>query len=151
MIIRFKKVYDDAIIPTFGHGDEGNAGFDFYAHLKKPVIVWPLFSAQIGTGVAWEPFLPTCERRQYKVAMLLRGRSGVTKNGLQVSGGTIDAGYRGEIKIHVRCMRLLPWIIQPGMRVAQGITIQIPHIDIVESNILNDAERGDRGFGSSGK
>lgn len=164
MKVFFKKMHSDAIIPTFGHDDESNAGFDFYARIDKPVWIWPLCAKTIGTGVAWAPgklesIVPTKEKvvsqrirfDGHKPALLLRGRSGVTKKGLSVSGGTIDAGYRGEIKIHARCFRLLPWIVRPGMRIAQGITISIPSVELEEVIDLGETVRGDRGFGSSGE
>lgn len=163
MDVYFKKMHKDSIIPTFGHDDPTNAGLDFYARLDKPVWIWPLCSKTIGTGIAWEPgeLIAGTERvgikteriipyLGFKPAMLVRGRSGVTKRGLSVSGGTIDASYRGEIMLHARCFRLLPWIIKPGMRIGQGIIILLPDVSPVETGTLKETARGSKGFGSSG-
>lgn len=152
MKVFFKKLHEDAIIPSFGHGDQNNAGLDFYARLDKPVWIWPLCSAKIGTGIAWKPEeVKKPLVSDYKPALLVRGRSGVTTKGLSVSEGTVDAGYRGEIMLHARCFRLLPWIIKPGMRIAQGVVFLIPCVNVEETTDLDETIRGKKGFGSSGK
>ena len=86
---------------------------------------------------------------------LVTPRSGLaTRHGLSIvnAPGIVDAGYRGEL-----CVNLLntdahePFVVEPGMRIAQLILSPVPEVDLVEVDELPESERAIRGFGSSGR
>jgi len=81
-------------------------------------------------------------------------RSGLAaRHGLSVvnAPGLIDAGYRGELKvILLNTDRDEPFLVEPGMRIAQLVTVALPEIRLVETDELPASERGEGGLGSSG-
>lgn len=165
MIVNFKKLRENAIIPTWGHDDDSNAGMDFYACLPEncDTVIMPNGSANITTGVAWEPplFDPTItmfdahnyDSEHWKPAMIIKGRSGLSiKHGLEeCNAGVIDSGYRGEIMLRLYNHGNEPYTIHHGDRIAQGIVVMLPVVTIREVNTLGESTRGTNGFGSSGK
>jgi dUTP pyrophosphatase len=83
----------------------------------------------------------------------IRPRSGLAfKHGITVlnSPGTIDADYRGEVKVLLINHGLEPFEISRGMRIAQMVVQPVSHATLVEVEELNDSERGSGGFGSTG-
>jgi dUTP pyrophosphatase len=158
--IYFKKLRPTAIIPSFGHDDNTNAGVDFYACIDKPIIIWPKCSATFGTGVSWYVDTKRIKtkhgEREEKLGMILQSRSGLAINkGLECSNaGVIDQGYSGEIKIKLYNNSFWFKKILPNDRVAQGIVEYLPMIKIEElgeNEIIVDSTRKDKGFGSSGR
>jgi len=142
--IEIKKLSNTAIIPT--KGSEYAAGHDLYADLKEAIQVNPGDTLKIPTGIAMA--IPN----GYFGAIY--ARSGLaTKQGLAPANkvAVIDSDYRGELIVVLYNQSNVPQIVHPGDRIAQLI-IQ-PYIDydvkIVEE--LNSTERGDGGFGHSGK
>lgn len=84
----------------------------------------------------------------------IRPRSGMAaKHGVTVlnSPGTIDSGYRGEIKVILINHGDAPFQIEKGMRIAQLVIAKVEVIDIIEADVFDDTERGESGFGSTGK
>ena len=142
--IEIKKLSNTAIIPT--KGSEYAAGHDLYADLKEAIQVNPGDTLKIPTGIAMA--IPN----GYFGAIY--ARSGLaTKQGLAPANkvAVIDSDYRGELIVVLYNQSNVPQIVHPGDRIAQ-LVIQ-PYIDydvkIVEE--LNSTERGDGGFGHSGK
>mgnify|MGYP001111806561 FL=1 len=121
-----------------------SAGLDVRADLDAPVTLGPLQRAMIPTGLFVE--LPEgCE-------MQIRPRSGLAaKHGVTVlnSPGTVDADYRGEIKIILVNLSDEPFTIEAGERIAQMIVARYEQIEWQEE--LGATERGAGGFGSTGK
>ena len=143
MQIKIKRLTDTAKIPT--RGSEYAAGYDMYADTTKRVAVPPHQTVEIFTGVAME--IPT----GYFGAVY--ARSGLaTKQGLRPPNcvGVIDSDYRGNIGIAMHNDSPDVQIIEPHERIAQ-IVIQ-PHLDVefVEDE-LSETERGQNGFGSTGR
>lgn len=166
MKVKFKKLYSDSEIPTFGNNDPSNAGVDLYAHIGwDTVTIPPGASAVIGTGVAWEPgaveFVEpidndTVRRVQmvsWKSAMIIKGRSGLAINqGIEATNaGVIDEGYRGEIKVRLHNGGAAPLVVKNGDRIAQGVIVALPVVEIVEAAELTPSSRGENGFGSTGR
>jgi dUTP pyrophosphatase len=150
MTICFKKLNEKATIPSFGHGDDTNYGVDFYSCLEKIVVIPPNGSASIPTGIAWQPIeVPY----NHKAGMLIKSRSGLAiKNGVEASNaGVIDQGYTGEIFIKLYNYGTRDFVVENGMRIAQGIIEVAPKYAIIEVNELEETFRGDRGIGSSGR
>ena len=123
-----------------------SAGLDIRANLDESVTLQPLERAMIPTGLYVE--LPEgCE-------MQIRPRSGLAaKHGVTVlnSPGTIDADYRGEIKVILVNLSNTPFTIEAGERIAQMIVARYEQIEWVAAEELSSTERGAGGFGSTGK
>lgn len=139
MKIGVKKLNSLSKVPTYVDG--GASGFDLYA--TNAVVIQPMWSAEIETGVALE--IPEC----YEVQ--IRGRSGLAFNkDVFAHVGTIDESYKGEIKIKLFNFGTKPIPIFPGMRIAQGVLAPVEKAEFVEVDELSESSRGSRGFGSSG-
>ena len=123
-----------------------SAGLDIRANLDESVTLRPLERAMIPTGLFVE--LPEgCE-------MQIRPRSGLAaKHGITVlnSPGTIDADYRGEIKVILVNLSNEPFTIEAGERIAQMIVARYEQIEWLAVEELSATERGAGGFGSTGK
>lgn len=140
MKLKFKKLHKDAILPT--RAKEGDAGLDIYA-LRDEII--PSFDRQVfDTGIAVE--IP------YGYEGQIRPRSGLAfKNKLDGFIGTIDAGYRGEIKVILYNTSSKAYRVKKGERIAQLVINKIELAQPEWAEELSDSERGEDGFGSSGK
>lgn len=123
-----------------------SAGLDIRANLDESVTLQPLERAMIPTGLYVE--LPEgCE-------MQIRPRSGLAaKHGVTVlnSPGTIDADYRGEIKVILVNLSNESFTIEAGERIAQMIVARYEQIEWEAAEELSSTERGAGGFGSTGK
>lgn len=123
-----------------------SAGMDVRADLREPVTLRPLERAMIPTGLYVE--LPEgCE-------MQIRPRSGLAaKHGITVlnSPGTVDADYRGEIRVILVNLSSENFEIAPGERIAQMVVARCEQAEWVPACELSDTERGAGGFGSTGK
>jgi dUTP pyrophosphatase len=123
-----------------------SAGMDLRALLDEPVPLEPLQRVMIPTGIYIE--LPAGYEAQ------VRPRSGMAwKHGLTVlnSPGTIDADYRGEIKVILVNLSNEPFVVNDGERIAQLIVAKHERIEWETSVELSSSERGAGGFGSTGK
>lgn len=124
----------------------GAAGMDLRAVLETPVILEPMQRALVPTGLFIE--LPIGFEAQ------IRPRSGLAfKHGITVlnSPGTIDADYRGEVKVLLVNLSAQPFTINHGERVAQLVVTAHAHVQWVAVDELNDTLRGAGGFGSTGR
>ena len=123
-----------------------SAGMDLKAFTDLPVILKPLQRALIPTGLFIE--LPAGFEAQ------VRPRSGLAaKHGITVlnSPGTIDADYRGEIKVILVNLSDEPYSVQNGDRIAQMIISRHETVAWEQVEVLNSSERGSGGFGHTGK
>jgi dUTP pyrophosphatase len=121
------------------------AGLDLRANLDESIELKPLQRALIPTGLFME--LPEGFEAQ------IRPRSGLAyKHGLSVlnSPGTIDADYRGEIKVLLVNLSDKPFVVKNGERIAQMVIAQHEQIEWQVSDTLKDTERGAGGFGHTG-
>ncbi len=121
------------------------AGLDLRANLDAPVVLKPLERAMIPTGLFIE--LPVGYEAQ------IRPRSGLAaKHGITVlnSPGTIDADYRGEIKVIAVNLSSSDFSIEDGERVAQMVVAKHEQIEWNEAEVLGETERGAGGFGHTG-
>ena len=118
---------------------------DLRAALSEPVVLQPLQRAMIPTGIRIA--LPEGYECQ------IRPRSGLAaKHGITVlnTPGTIDADYRGEIKVIMVNLSDEPFTINPGERICQMVISQYTRAEWVEVDLLDDTERGSGGFGHTG-
>ena len=124
----------------------GSAGFDLRACLEAPLLVEPGDWAMVPTGLGAE--IPQ------GMAGMVFSRSGLgTKSGMVVAQGVgvIDSDYRGEIKVPLRNMGKKAYEIQPGERVAQLVLLPVCLPPVEEAQALSATQRGEGGFGSTGK
>lgn len=168
--VRVKKLHPDAVIPQYAR--PGDAGFDLVA--VEDVLIRPGESASVPTGLAFE--IPP----GYEIQ--IRPRSGIssrTKLRISNTPGTIDSGYRGEVKVlfdnienvfvsyydkasnevklvngdDERINAEVPkntYLIRKGDRIAQGVLAVVPQAIFIETANLSSSERGTGGFGSTG-
>lgn len=144
MKIAVKKLRENAIMPTFG--SLGAAGADLYACLVSPVTVAPGETAFIPTGLAME--LPV------GYVGLVYARSGLAcKRGLAPANkvGVIDSDYRGEFIVALHNHGTESQTVAPGERIAQLVVTPILMPEYVETDSLSATQRGEGGFGSTGK
>jgi dUTP pyrophosphatase len=128
------------------YATESSAGMDLRANIEESVILKPLERAMIPTSIFIE--LPTGYEAQ------VRPRSGLAaKNGITVlnTPGTIDADYRGEIKVILVNLSNQDFEIKDGERIAQMIIAKHERIDWQEVETLSETQRGEGGFGHTGR
>ena len=128
--------------PTYQSKDA--VGCDLCYCGETPITIYTLDRAFIHTGV--HIALPEGYEAQ------VRGRSGLNKNhGIVVPTGTIDADYRGDIGVVVYNLSREPFTIHPGDRIAQLVVCPVIQADWQQVESLGQTDRGDGGFGSTGK
>jgi dUTP pyrophosphatase len=121
-----------------------SAGLDVRAHLEAPVVIAPLKRAMIPTGLYVE--LPEGYEMQVRPRSGLAAKHGVT---VLNTPGTIDADYRGEIKIILVNLSDEPFTVEPGERIAQLVVARYTRIEWIECDSLSESGRGEGGFGST--
>jgi dUTP pyrophosphatase len=122
------------------------AGLDIRAHLTQAISIAPMQRQLIPTGLYME--LPIGYEAQ------IRPRSGLAfKNGITVlnSPGTIDADYRGEIKVLLINFSDTVFVVEPGERIAQMVLAAHAQISWEEVTVLSETARGEGGYGHTGK
>ena len=122
-----------------------SAGMDVRANINQPITLAPLGRSLVKTGLFVE--IPT----GYEIQV--RPRSGLAfKKGITIlnSPGTIDADYRGEIGVLLVNLSSEPFIIEDGERIAQLVLASHEQASLQEVEILEDSDRGQGGFGSTG-
>jgi dUTP pyrophosphatase len=141
--VPFKKLRPDAIAPRYMSADA--AGLDLAAAIDEPVRIGARERVAIGTGLALA--IPSGFEGQ------VRPRSGLSfRKGLTVvnAPGTIDADYRGEVKVLLINLGTEPVVVEPGERIAQLIIAPVTRAAFDEVTELPATERGAGGFGSTG-
>ena len=136
-----QRLRDDAVVPTRAYA--GDAGLDLAA--CERIELGPGERATVGTGLAVA--IPDGH------AGFVQPRSGLAlRHGITIvnTPGLVDSGYRGELKvILLNTDAREPFVVEPGMRIAQLVVLPVPELDPVEVDELPASERGVRGFGSS--
>jgi dUTP pyrophosphatase len=141
MKIWIQKLRPDAQLPTYAHGPAEDAGMDLRA--VERVVLQPGVAQAVPTGIAIE--LPPGHEAQ------VRPRSGLgLKHSLTVNFGTIDPGYRGEIRVIMFNLGRADYTVEKGDRIAQLVISRYESVEWEESDISESA-RGAGGFGSSGR
>ena len=124
----------------------GSAGMDLRADIDKPIVLKPLERKLIPTGL--KIALPVGYEAQ------IRPRSGLAiKYGITVlnSPGTIDADYRGEVCVILVNLSNVDFVVNPSERIAQMVVAKHEQVDFQIVETLDETERGDGGFGHTGK
>ena len=124
----------------------GSSGLDLIANIDKEIILKPNERTLVPTG------LSVAIPENYEIQV--RPRSGLAaKNGISVlnTPGTVDADYRGEIKVILINLSLENFKIEPGQRIAQMVLCPVVKAELVEVDTLPESVRGSGGFGSTGR
>jgi len=138
-----KRLRPEAAIPTRAYVDD--AGLDLAACDR--VEIPPGGRAVVGTGLAVA--IPPGHAGLVVPRSGLAARSGIA--GVNAPG-LIDAGYRGEVMlILLNTDTATPFVVEPGMRIAQLVVVELPELDVVEVDELPSGARGAAGLGSSGR
>ncbi|MHA1863305.1 MAG: dUTP diphosphatase [Candidatus Thorarchaeota archaeon] len=141
MQVRVKRLTPDAKIPKAAKA--GDVAFDLYSVIDYEIKPGERYA--VPTGIAVE--IPVGYEGQ------VRPRSGLAiKEGITVlnTPGTIDSGYRGEVKTIMINHGNASFQITKGMRISQLAIRPVPEVEFIETNELSDTERGEGGFGSTG-
>ncbi len=142
--IRIKKLRDNAVIPTYG--SDFAAGADLYAAVEEPVTIKSGETRLIPTGLAFE--IPE------GYAGFVYARSGLaSKRNLAPANkvGVIDSDYRGEVMVALHNHGKEPQTIEADERIAQMVIAPYITADFILSDSLDDTDRGEGGFGSTGR
>lgn len=139
------KVINKGRQPLPAYATTLSAGLDLRADIDEAVVLNPMERKLIGTGLYMA--LPPGYEAQ------VRPRSGLAlKHGITVlnTPGTIDADYRGEIKVLLVNLSNEPFVVNEGERIAQMVVAKHEHAELVLVEELDDTERGDGGYGHTG-
>lgn len=140
------KIVNQSRHPLPEYATPYSAGMDLRANIDAPIILKPLQRALIPTGIYIQ--LPEGYEAQ------IRPRSGLAiKHGIGIvnSPGTVDADYRGEIRVILVNLSQEDFTINDGERICQMIVAQHAHIEWSQVDNLDETERGAGGFGHTGK
>ncbi|MGU3469579.1 dUTP diphosphatase [Paenibacillus sp. D51F] len=143
--VQFKRLPGNEDVPLPLRMSEAAAGFDLHASVADPFVLQPGERALIPTGFAMA--MPESLEAQ------IRPRSGLAyKHGITClnSPGTIDADYRGEVKVLLVNLGQQPFTINRGERIAQMVFQSVPAISVSEVEELSETVRGAGGFGHTG-
>lgn len=143
MQIRVQRIHPDAVLPAYAHGPHEDAGMDLCA--VEAAVLEPGVPRLVPTGLTIE--VPSGYEAQ------VRPRSGLAlKHAVTIPNapGTIDPGYRGEIRVILLNLGRGPYTIHAGDRIAQMIVARYEPVEWLEEK-LADSTRGQGGFGSSGR
>ena len=142
-MLKIRRLHERASTPRYASA--GAAGLDLAACIDEPLAIAPGAFALVPTGLAMA--IPTGHEGQVRPRSGLAARHGVT---VLNSPGTIDADYRGEVKVLLVNHGPTEFIVQDGERIAQLVIAPFTQVEIDEVESLDATERGAGGFGSTG-
>lgn len=140
------KIVNHSKFPLPAYATIASAGMDLHANIDEPLVLGSLERSLVPTGIFIE--LPVGYEAQ------IRPRSGLaTKHGITVANapGTVDADYRGEVKVSLVNISKEPFTIEPGERIAQMVVARHERVEWEEVAELSETDRGAGGWGSTGK
>jgi dUTP pyrophosphatase len=140
------KILNRSAFPLPQYATEHSAGMDLRANTQESIVIKPLERVLVPTGLHIQ--LPEGYEAQ------IRPRSGLAiKHGIGIvnAPGTIDADYRGEIKIILVNLSNEEFVLNPGERVAQMIIAKYEKATLIDVPALDESARGEGGFGSTGR
>ena len=141
--ILIKRLSKDVALPKYE--TEGSSGLDLAANIDKQIKILPGKSEIISTGLA------VAIPKNFEIQ--IRPRSGLAaKNQISVlnTPGTIDADYRGELKVILINLSDKVFVVEKGLRIAQMVLCPVVKATLKEVTKLENTERGSGGFGSTG-
>ena len=142
MTLKFKRIHPDAVLPAYAH--ESDAGMDIRS--VEEITIPAGSHALVHTGLVM--MLPPMYEAQ------VRPRSGLAlKFGVTVlnTPGTIDSGYRGEVGVILANFGKNDFEVKKGDKIAQLVIAPVTQPAIEETDVIDETDRGEGGFGSTGK
>ena len=143
--VKIRRLPGNADVPLPAYQSQDAVGMDLHAAVPEPVTVAPGAVAGIPCGFAMA--LPPGYEAQVRPRSGLASRHGVT---LVNSPGTVDADYRGEVRVPLINLGRADFTVERGMRVAQMVVLPLPPVRWMEVDALDDTDRGAGGFGHTG-
>jgi dUTP pyrophosphatase len=143
MQIRIRRIHPDAVLPAYAHGPEEDAGMDLCA--VEEATLEPGVPRMVATGLTIEA--PPGFEAQVRPRSGLALRHAIT---MPNAPGTIDPGYRGEVRVILLNLGREPYTVHAGDRIAQMIVARYEAVEWQEGE-LAESRRGEGGFGSSGR
>ncbi len=140
------KIVNRSPYPAPAYATSMSAGMDLKADIHEPVTLKPLERAMIPTGLSIA--LPEGYEAQVRPRSGLAARHGIT---VLNTPGTIDADYRGEIKVILVNLSDTPFTVEPGERIAQMVVAGHACVEWEDTDMLDGTDRGEGGFGSTGR
>ena len=142
--VRYRKILEEAVIPTYAHGAAEDVGMDLCAAVE--VNVPPQCWETVRTGICVE--IPAGYEGQVRPRSGLARRHGLT---LLNSPGTVDPGYRGELQVTLVNFGKEPYQVRVGDRIAQLVVASYAPVKWQLAESLSETSRGEDGFGSTGR
>lgn len=140
-----KKLTDNAILPFKKREDD--EGYDIYSN--HSVVLEPNKVTKVHTGiVAWAVDTLSCDTKYW---LQIEGRSGLAAKGIFPIGGVVDNSYTGELMVLLVNMSGEDYLVEANDKIAQLVIRQHMNFVVAESQELPESDRGEKGFGSSGK
>jgi dUTP pyrophosphatase len=142
--LKYEVMSDDVIEPSYNYPSD--SGFDLYS--TEEIVLTPFGRALVPTGLKFD--IPDGSEIQ------VRPKSGLAiKQGITVlnTPGTVDSGYNGEVQVIVFNTNPEPFTIQKGMKIAQAVLCPVVNgnwVELIKVDSIEDKDRGDNGFGSTG-
>lgn len=144
MKVSFVKLHPDAVMPTYGSSCA--AGADLYALAEEDILIGAGKTVFVRTGIAME--IP----EGYVGLIFARSSMGAKRNLAPANKvGVIDSDYRGEIQVVLHNHGATDQTVCPGERIAQLVIVPYLRAEFTECTSLSDTERGEGGFGSTGR
>lgn len=139
------KIVNQSAWPSPAYATPCSAGMDLRANLTEPLLLRPLERALVPTGLSIA--LPEGYEAQVRPRSGLAAKKGIT---VLNSPGTVDADYRGEIRVILVNLSAEDFVIEPGERIAQMVVARHERVEWEAADALEETERGAGGFGSTG-
>ncbi len=147
-VVKIARLAGNEDVPLPSRQTVHAAGFDVCAAVTEPVVIGAGEIAMIACGFAMA--LPEGWEAQIRPRSGLASKHGI---GMPNSPGTIDADYRGELKVPLINLSKVPFTVTRGMRIAQMVIARVPEVTLEQVGSVTDlgtTPRGERGFGSTG-
>lgn len=139
MELKVRRINKDARLPRYGH--TGDAGLDLFSVVEAVLKPGEAFAVPTGIQTA----IPS------GFVGLIWDKSGISLSGVHRLAGVVDAGYRGEIKVVMINLSGNDFAVSKGMKIAQMLIQPVVGVTVNETDDLDDTERGEGGFGSTGR
>lgn len=143
LALRLKRLSEHAVLPRY-HSEHA-AGLDLHAAIDAPLVIEPGQIRLVTCGFAIA--VPAGYEAQVRPRSGLAARHGIS---MPNTPGTIDADYRGEVKVPLINLGHEPFTVEPAMRIAQMVIAPVARCVVEAVDELDETGRGDGGFGSTG-
>jgi len=144
-MLRVKRLEEGARLPVVAHPGE-DLGYDLFA--LETAELAPRATVRVRTGIAVEA---RDGATGAPLGLLVRDRSSMAARGIATTGGVIDTGYRGEILVLMTNLSEATVELKAGEKIAQMIPVPVLTGSVEEVESLEESERAEKGFGSSGR